>query len=122
MFRRPIDRAMGSQALKRGLEFGRAVRALAEKNPWTLKQDVDVVRDRTKPAPTGSSDTALQDAGDLAAVSGRKERDSEHVRTRCVVLLVPGEQLPRNEQRVTNEGGLIRFALGASNDQDMGAR
>jgi hypothetical protein len=46
----------------------------------------------------------------------------ELVPTPRVVLAAPKRQLPSNEQRVTNEGGLIRFGLGASNDREVSAK
>ena len=72
----------------------------------------------------GSADPAQQQAGetDLLAIGARTEGKLEHVPTQCVVLFAPGRQLPRNEDRVTNEGGLIRFGLGASNDREVRAK
>jgi hypothetical protein len=124
MFRRPTNPAKGRQALKKGREFVRAFSAPTEGSPWTLKQDVDVVRERNKTSPNGSADGAHQDAGggDLVAISVRRAGDVEYVPTPCVVLVAPGRQLPRNEQPVTNEGGLIRFGLGASNDREVRAK
>jgi hypothetical protein len=72
----------------------------------------------------GSADRAQQRAReiDLLATGARTEGHLEHVPTPCVVLFAPGRQLPRNEDRVTNEGGLIRFGLGASNDREVRAK
>jgi hypothetical protein len=124
VLRTPAYRAKGRQALRNGREFVRAFNALTEGSPWTLKQGVDVVSDRNKTSPNGSGDGAHQDAGggDLVAISVRREGDMEHLPTPCVVLVAPGRQLPRNEQPVTNEGGLIRFGLGASNDRKARAK
>jgi hypothetical protein len=120
MFRRPAYRPKGRQALKKGWEFVRAFNALTEKSPRTLKQDVDVVRNHMKTSPNGSADGARQDAGggDLVALTERREGEMERVPIPCFVLLAPGRKPPRNEQPVTNEGGLIRFALGGRNDRE----
>jgi hypothetical protein len=71
-----------------------------------------------------SADRAQQQAreSNLLAIGARTEGNLEHVPTPCVVLVAPGRQLPRNEERVTNEGGLIRFGLGASNDREVRAK
>ena len=123
MFRRPAYRPKGRQALKKGWEFVRAFNALTEKSPRTLKQDVDVVRDQSKTSPNGSADGARQDAGgDLVAITERREGDMERLPIPCIVLLAPGRKPSRNEQPVTNEGGLIRFALGGSSDRDAGPK
>ena len=118
MFRRPTYRAKGRQTLKKGREFVRAFNALTERNPWMSTQKVDVLRDWNRTSPNGSADGTQQDAGggELVAIGMRGERDMEHVPTPCVVLVAPDRQLRMNEQPVTNEGGLIRFGLGASND------
>jgi hypothetical protein len=122
MFRRPTYRAKGRQALKKGREFVRAFNALTERNPWMSTQNVDGLRDWNRRSPNGSADGAHQDAGggDLVAIGVRGEGDMEHVPTPCVVLVAPGRQLPMNEQPVTNEGGLIRFALGAQRQKREG--
>jgi hypothetical protein len=72
----------------------------------------------------GSADRAQQRAGetDLVVIGAHTEGDMEHVPTPCVVLLAPGRQHPKNEQPVTNEGGLIRFGLGDSNDREVRAK
>jgi hypothetical protein len=72
----------------------------------------------------GSADRAQQQAreSNLLAIGARTEENLEHVPTPCVVLVAPGRQLPRNEERVTNEGGLIRFGLGTSNDREVRAK
>jgi hypothetical protein len=74
-----------------------------------------------KTSPNGFTDNAQQDTGgeDLVAIRVRREGDKEHLPTPCVVLFAPDRRLPRNEQPVTNEGGLIRFGLGASNDREV---
>jgi hypothetical protein len=120
----PTYRAKGRQALRKGREFVRAFSALAEGRPWTLKRDVGVVSDRNKTSPNGSGDGAHQDAGerDLVAISVRRRGDKNHVPTPCVVRVAPGRQLPMNEQPVSNEGGLIRFGLGARNDREVRAK
>jgi hypothetical protein len=56
------------------------------------------------------------------AIDGLTGGNLEHVPTPCVVHLAPSRRLPRNEERVTNEGGLIRFGLGASNDREVRAK
>jgi hypothetical protein len=123
VLRTPTYRAKGRQALRKGREFVRAFNALTEGSPWTLKQDVDFVSHRNKTSPNGSGDGAHQDGGGhLVAISVPREGGKEHVPTPCVVLFAPGRQLPRNEQPVTNEGGLIRFGLGASNDREVRAK
>jgi hypothetical protein len=123
MFRTPTYRAKGGQVLRKGRQFVRAFNALTEGNPWTLRQDVDVVSDRNKTSPNGSGDGAHQDGGrHLVAISVPREGDREQIPTPCVVLFAPGRRLPRNEQPVTNEGGLIRFGLGASNDGEVRAK
>jgi hypothetical protein len=80
-------------------------------------------RNRAKGA-NGSADRAQQQAreSNLLAIVARTEGNLEHVPTPCVVLVAPGRQLPRNEDRVTNEGGLIRYGLGASDDQEVRAK
>jgi hypothetical protein len=57
-------------------------------------------------------------------VEGRQalKKGREHVSTTRVELVGPRGRLPRNEQPVTNEGGLIRFALGARNDREVRAK
>jgi hypothetical protein len=122
MFRGPTHRAKGRQALKKGQEFVRAFNALTRRNPWTSTQNVDVLRDSNRTSPNGSTGGAHQDAGGrhLVATGGRGEGDMEHVPTPCVVLVAPGRQLPMNEQPVTNEGGLIRFGLGAQRQRGEG--
>jgi hypothetical protein len=67
------------------------------------------------------ADSVRKDAegGDLVAITGLGEGDVEYVPTRCVVLLVPERRPPRSEQRVTNEGGLIRFGLDGGNDREL---
>jgi hypothetical protein len=119
VLRTPTYRAKGRQALRKGRQFVRAFNALTERSPRTLKQDVDFVSDRNKTSPTGSTDGAQQQSGerDLVAISVRGEANTERFSTPCVMLFAPGRRLPRNEQPVTNEGGLIRFGLGASNDR-----
>jgi hypothetical protein len=119
----PTYRAKGRQALRKGREFVRAFNALTEGSPWMLKRDVDVVSDRNKTSPNGSGDGAHQNAGerDLVAITVRRKGDMEHVPTPCVVLVAPGRQHPMNEQSVTNEGGLIRFGLGASTEREVRA-
>jgi hypothetical protein len=122
VLRTPTYRAKGRQALRKGRQFFRAFNALTEGSPWTLRQDVDVVNDRNKTSPNGSGDGAHQDGGGhLVAISVPREGDKEHVPTPCVVLFAPGRRLPRNEQPVTNEGGLIRFGLGPSNAREVRA-
>jgi hypothetical protein len=119
----PTYRAKGRQALRKGREFVRAFNALAEGSLWMLERDVDVVSDRNKTSPNGSGDGAHQDGGGrLVAISAPREGDTEHAPTPCVVLIAPGTRLPRNEQRVTNEGGLIRFGLGANNAREVRAK
>ena len=78
---------------------------------------------RTK-GTNGSADRAQRRAGetDLLAIGAHTEGDMEHVPTPCIVLLAPGRQQPKNEQPVTNEGGLIRFGLGDSNDREVRAK
>jgi hypothetical protein len=124
MFQKPTYRAKGRLALKKGREFVRAFNALTEKNPWMSTQNVDVLRDWNRTSPNGSADGTQQDAGggDLVAIGVRGKGDMAHVPTPCVVLVAPGRQLPMNEQPVTNEGGLIRFGLGASNDREVRAK
>jgi hypothetical protein len=124
VLRTPTYRAKGRRALRKGRGLVGAFNALTEGSPWTLKWDVDVVSDRNKTRPNGSGDGAHQDAGerDLVAITVRREGDMELVPTPCVVLVAPERQLPSNEQPVTNEGGLIRFALGASNDREVRAK
>jgi hypothetical protein len=124
MFRRPTYRAKGRQALKKGREFVCAFNALTERNPWMSTQNVDVLRDWNRTSPNGSADGTQQDAGEgeLVAIGVPGEGDMEHVPTPCIVLVAPGRQLPMNEQPVTNEGGLIRFGLGASNDREVRAK
>jgi hypothetical protein len=119
MFRGPIYRAKGRQALRKGQEFVRAFNALTRRNPWTSTRNVDVLRDSNRTSPNGSTGGAHQDAGGrhLVATGVRGEGDMEHVPTPCVVLHAPARRLPRTDQPVTSEGGLIRFALGASNDR-----
>ena len=80
-------------------------------------------RNRAKGA-NGPADRAQQQAreSNLLAIVARTEGNLEHVPTQCVVLSAPGRQLPRNQDRVTNEGGLIRFGLGASNDREVRAK
>jgi hypothetical protein len=123
VLRTPTYRAKGRQALRKGRQFFRAFNALTEGSPWTLRQDVDVVNDQNKTSPNGSGDGAPQDGGGhLVAISAPREGDKEHVPTPCVVLFAPGRRLPRNEQPVTNEGGLIRFGLGPSNAREVRAK
>jgi hypothetical protein len=123
VLRTPTYRAKGRQALSKGREFVRAFNALTEGSPWTLRQEVDVVSDQNKTSPNGSGDGAHQDGrGHLVAISVRREGDKVHVPTPCAVLVAPGRQHPMNEQPVTNEGGLIRFGLGTSNDREVRAK
>jgi hypothetical protein len=72
----------------------------------------------------GSADRAQQRARetDVVAIGAQTEGDMEHVPTPCVVLVTPRRQLLINEQPVTNEGGLIRFGLGGSNDREVRAK
>ena len=72
----------------------------------------------------GSADRAQRRAGEthLVTISVPRERDKVYVPTPCVVLVAPGRQQPKNEQPVTNEGGLIRFGLGDSNDREVRAK
>ena len=58
----------------------------------------------------------------LVATTERLVEDLERLPTPCFVLLAPAGTRPRNEQPVTNEGGIIRFALGGSSDRDAGAK
>jgi hypothetical protein len=123
VLRKPTYRAKGRQALRKGREFVRAFNALTEGSPWTLRQEVDLVSDRNKTSPNGAGDGARQDrGGHLVAISVPREGDKERVPTPCVVLFAPGGRLPRNEQPVTNEGGLIRFGLGPSNAREVRAK
>jgi hypothetical protein len=50
------------------------------------------------------------------------KKGREHVSTTRVGLVGPRGRLPRNEPPVTNEGGLIRFGLGASHDREVRAK
>jgi hypothetical protein len=126
----PTYRVRGRQALRKGRELVRAFKALTEGSPWMLRQEVDVLSDRKKTSPNGSRDGTHQGARgrDLVAITARREGDIEQegdierVPTPCVVLLAPGRRLPRTEQPVTNEGGLLRFALSASNDREVRAK
>jgi hypothetical protein len=88
-----------------------------------------IQRDRIKTSRNGSADGfrqagSRQDArmGGLVATTERREEDLERLPTPCFVLLAPAGKRPRNEQPVTNEGGLIRFALGGSSDRDAGPK
>jgi hypothetical protein len=83
-------------------------------------------RDQIKTSRNGSAegfrqDGARQDAGrgDVVASTERREGDMERLPISCFVLLAPGGKPPRNEQPVTNEGGLIRFALGGSTEREV---
>jgi hypothetical protein len=71
----------------------------------------------------GSADRAQQHAREteLLLTGARTEGHLEHVPTPCLVLVAPSRQLPRNEERITEEGGLIRFGLGASKDREVRA-
>jgi hypothetical protein len=126
VLRTPTYRAKGRRALRKGREFVRAFNALTEESPWTLKrrQHADVVSDPNKTSPNGSGDGAHQDAGERnpVATTVRREGDTELVPTPCVVLAAPKRQLPSNARRVTNEGGLIRFGLDASDDRNVRAK
>ena len=125
MLRTPTYRAKGRHALRKGREIVRAFSALTEGSPWTLRQ-VDGVSDQNKTNPDGSggpADGANQDGGGhLVTISVPRERDKVYVPTPCVVLVAPGRRHPMNEQPVTNEGGLIRFGLGDSNDREVRAK
>jgi hypothetical protein len=86
-------------------------------------------RDQIKTSRNGSADGFRQDGarrdagrGDVVASTERREGEMERLPTPCFVLLAPAGKRPRNEQPVTNEGGLIRFALGGSNDRDAGPK
>ena len=123
MVRTPTYRVRGRQALRKGRGLVRALKALTEGSPWTLRQEVDVLSERNETSPNGSGDGAHHAGGrDLVAIRVRREGDIEHVPTPCFVLVTPERQLPSNEQPVTNEGGLLRFALGASNDREVRAK
>ena len=116
-------RAKGRHALRKRREFVRAFIGLTEGSPWTLRQKGDVVKDRNKTSANGSGDGAHQNGGGhRVAISVPREGDKVHAPTPCVVLVAPGRQHPMNEQPVTNEGGLIRFGLGASNDREVRAK
>jgi hypothetical protein len=124
VLRTPTYRAKGRRALRKGREFVRALNTLTEESPRTLKRRVDVVSDQNKTSPNGSGGGAHHDAGERnpVATTVRREGDMELFPTPRVVLAAPKRQLPSNEQRVTNEGGLIRFGLGASNDREVRAK
>jgi hypothetical protein len=129
MFRRPTHWPDGRQALKKGWEFVRIFNALTEKSPWAAEQNVDVVRNPIKTSGNGSADGSRQDGtrqdargGGLVATTERLVEDLERLPTPCFVILAPAGKRPRNEQPVTNEGGLIRFALGVSSDRDAGPK
>jgi hypothetical protein len=86
-------------------------------------------RDRIKTSRNGSADAFRQDRPHLDArrrgVVASTERLVEDLERRpipCFVLLAPAGKRPRNEEPVTNEGGLIRFALGGSSDRDAGPK
>jgi hypothetical protein len=86
-------------------------------------------RDRLKASRNGSADGFRQDSSrqdarrrGRVATAERLVEDLERLPTPCFVLLAPAGKRPRNEQPVTNEGGLIRFALGGSSDQDAGPK
>jgi hypothetical protein len=86
-------------------------------------------RDRIKTSRNGSEDgfrrdSSRQDARrrGLVATTERLVEDLERLPTPCFVLLAPAGKRPRNEQPVTNEGGIIRFALGGGSDRDAGAK
>jgi hypothetical protein len=86
-------------------------------------------RDQIKTSRNGSADGFRQDGtrqdagrGGPVATSERREGDLERPPTACFVLLAPVRGRPRDEQPVTNEGGLIRFALGGSDDRDVGPK
>jgi hypothetical protein len=72
---------------------------------------------------SGSADGTEEQARetDLLAIGELTRGNLDHVPTRCVVLVAPSRQLPLNEERVTDEGGLIRFGLGASKDREVRA-
>ena len=115
--------AVRRRAFEKGRRFVRTFSALTDKGPWSSKQHGAVGRDRNKMSPNGSAHGEHQDGEgvDLVATTGRSGGHLERVPTRCVVLLVPERQSPSREQRVTNEGGLIRFGLGAANERELGA-
>jgi hypothetical protein len=84
-----------------------------------------IQRDQIKTSRNGSADGFSHDGsrqdsgrGDVVASTERKEGDMERLPISCFVLLAPRGKPARNEQPVTNEGGLIRFALGGSNDRE----
>jgi hypothetical protein len=86
-------------------------------------------RDRLKTNRNGSADGFRQDSSrqdarrrGRVATAERLVEDLERLPTPCFVLLAPAGKRPRNEQPVTNEGGLIRFALGGTSDRDAGAK
>jgi hypothetical protein len=125
MFRGPTYRPKGRQVLNKGWEFVRVLNGLKEKRPRTL--GLDVVRDPINMGRNGSADDSRQDgtredAGRGGLVAATREGELERLPTPCFVLLAPAGKRPRNEQPVTNEGGIIRFALGGSSDRDAGAK
>ncbi len=80
-------------------------------------------RDRIKTNRNGSAggtrqDGSRQDADRGGLIETAREGELERLPTTCFVLLAP--KRPRNDQPVTNEGGLIRFALGGRSDRDAG--
>jgi hypothetical protein len=127
MFRGPTYRPKGRQVLNKGWEFVRVLNGPKEKRPRTL--GLDVVRDPIKTGRNGSAHDSRQDGTwedarrrGLVATTERLVEDLERLPTPCFVLLAPAGKRPRNEQPVTNEGGIIRFALGGSSDRDAGAK
>jgi hypothetical protein len=125
MFRGPTYRPKGRQVLNKGWEFVRDLNGLKEKRPWTL--GLDVVRDPINIGRNGSADDSRQDgtredAGRGGLVAATREGELERLPASCFVLLAPARKRARNEQPVTNEGGLIRFALGGSSDRDAGPK
>jgi hypothetical protein len=124
MLRRPIYRPKGTQAFKKGRELIRAFSGVTAKSRRTFKQNADLMRDRNETSPNGSADGVCQDAGGGVVVPtpGHSAGDMEHVPTPCVVLLVPERRPPSSKQRVTKEGGLIRFGLGGGNDRALGRK
>jgi hypothetical protein len=122
MFRGPTYRPKGRQVLNKGWELVRVLNGLKEKRPRTL--GLDVVRDPINTGRNGSADDSRQDgtredAGRGSLVATTREGELERLPTPCFVLLAPGGEPPRNEQPVTNEGGLIRFAFGGSTDREV---
>jgi hypothetical protein len=121
MFREPTYRVKGRRAFERGREFVRTFSA-QKQSPWSSEQHGGLGRERNKTSPNSPAHGTRQDSKgvDLFATTGRSEGHLERVPRRCVVLLVPERQSPRREQRVTNEGGLIRFGLGGASEREVG--